>query len=191
MRSKPLPADPRSTSQAVQRLTLSRLRLRLAMQAPTSNAAPARAGTGSGPAWLDRLSALPPVGLLVLGLRRWWHRHPARTAAVLAADQAKTHLQPLARQHPVALLLGGGAAGMLLVASRPWRWALRPVLVASLLPRLLGLTLRQQPAHGSPSFWADLLHVLMTAEPTMARRPANGEWRADQHGDWRAPAPMH
>ena len=116
--------------------------------------------------WLNRMTASPGVGLLVQSLRQRWHRHPARTAVVLALAAVKTQIQPLARDHPVAFVLGAGAAGMLLAASRPWRWALRPVLLAGLLPRVLKTVLRQglnPPPASRPNPWVDVLTVLLNA----------------------------
>ena len=172
------------------------------MQAPPAVAQAGRLtdppnGASAGPDWLDRLAALPGAGVLVVGLRHWWHRHPARTAAVLAADAAKAQLQPLAREHPVAVVLVAGAVGMLLVASRPWRWALRPVLLAGLLPRLMkkAVQLAINPQHAvARSPWSDLVQALIQQAavwPPMAAPPTAARPVPARSTDDRGQSPLH
>ena len=147
---------------AADRLAQSRERLRQALHDPGASHRSAAGGRPTG-SWLNRLSGLPGAAVLLEGLRLWWARHPWRVYGLLAADAAKMLVKPLARQHPVALVLGAGALGVALRWVRPWRWLWRSgaatALLAGLLPQLLSHGVQatrrpQQPAqpaaHTSP-----------------------------------------
>ena len=148
---------------ASQRIESSRARLRAAMRPP---AAPA---IGSGPqqtSWLQRVKQLPIISLLVESFDAWWSNHPLHAAGQVAAEASSAVVRPVARRHPWALVLAAASVGALLAWSRPWRWALRPSLLAGLAPQfasrvvanlpieswmtLLGAAL-SQPAAGSAS----------------------------------------
>lgn len=145
---------------AADRLAQSRERLRLALSAPSGTPHNAANGANSRPLpdWLARLANLPAARLLLQGLRLWWGRHPLRVVGLLAFDVSKVMLQPLARQHPLALVLGAAVVGATLRWTRPWRWLLRSgvatALLAGLLPQLLRHSLQAgagQHAHQGPA----------------------------------------
>lgn len=157
----------RATLEALDRLAQSRERLRNALaesgEGPSANrqtpgtANPAGQGHAPRrghsvppgrpasvlrwPSWLGSLVATPAGSLLLELTQLWWARQPARVGVQLAGDAAALVLAPIAREHPVRLVLGAAAAGAVLVALRPWRWlgrsAITPALLMGLLPQLL------------------------------------------------------
>lgn len=132
---------------AAERLTLTRERLRQALQGAGSdkpNADP------PGVSWLDSLAAIPGAGALVAAAARWWAQHRLRSAGQAVSDAATAVVHPLAQRHPLGLVLGALMLGGLLAWGRPWRWFLTPALFAGLLPRLMSTVLelqRPKPAH--------------------------------------------
>ena len=123
------------------RLELSRERLRQALLEVSGAAGDA---TGRQPsAWLQGLAALPGAGILIEALRTWWAKHPLHLAGELGVDAARAVLQPLARSHPLALVLGALLLGGVLAWARPWRWILKPAWLAGLGLQLLHETLAQ------------------------------------------------
>lgn len=131
----------------VERLVLTRERLRLALQGaddkPPSTDAP-------GVSWLGSLADIPGAGALIAAATRWWAQHRLRLVGKAISDTAKAVVQPLAQRHPLALVLGALLLGGLLAWSRPWRWFLTPALFAGLLPRLLATLLEPQPPKPAP-----------------------------------------
>lgn len=74
-----------------------------------------------------------PATLLVGALATAWLQRPSQVpwqAAVVLADAALT---PLARRHPWMLTGAAAGVGMALGVLRPWRWLLRPAVLAGLL----------------------------------------------------------
>jgi hypothetical protein len=119
---------------AGERLAQSRLRLRQAML----GVAPTGGGTPRKPAaWWGDLKAAPGAELLIALAQGWWSRHPLRAVAHLVMTVGAGSLQPLARRHPLPLVLGAAVVGGLLVWSRPWRRISGAALLAGLLPQLL------------------------------------------------------
>lgn len=155
---------------AADRLTQSRERLRHALHDPAGAARAGAAGGQPASDWLKRLAGLPGAAVLLDGLHLWWARHPWRVYILLAEDAAKILVKPLARQHPVALLLGAAVLGVALVRSagllgvalrwvRPLRWLWRSgaatALLAGLLPQLMShgahATQQRRPAAQPPA----------------------------------------
>lgn len=131
-----------------ERLALSRERLRLALQGAGGNPP---STDSPGVSWLGSLAAIPGAGALIAAATRWWAQHRLRIVGKAVSDTAKAVVQPLARRHPLALVLGALLVGGLLVWTRPWRWFLTPALFAGLLPRLLSALLEpQQPEPRQP-----------------------------------------
>lgn len=126
---------------AVERIEMSRSRLRLAMCPPP----PVAAHDGQAPTWTQRLKELPVVALVRESLDAWWSSHPMRAAGEVAAQASGAVIRPVARRHPIALVLAAGIVGALLVWSRPWRWALRPALWAGLAPQLASRVMAKLP----------------------------------------------
>lgn len=118
------------TLTASERLAASRERLRVGLQAKGRSADEPPA-SGATPAWLAPLMANPAVALAVHAARAWWSDHPLHALGQGAAAAADAALQPVARRHPIALVLGAGLLGVLLVWSRPWRWLPSPALLAT------------------------------------------------------------
>ena len=157
---------------AIERLALSRERLRTTMmpapQKSTSHAA--SGGTGSfASALTDRLKDLPGADMLLDAVRTWWARHPLRTASLVAADASRKFAAPLAERHPLALILGAVVIGALLALSRPWRWALRPAIFAGLVPAIAARILRQLPLESWLRMFASV--SARTARDTVSAEP--------------------
>jgi hypothetical protein len=100
--------------------------------------------SGAGAPWWNSLLSLPGAEVLLEALRIWWPQHPMRSAALLVGHSALALVRPVARNHPLGLVLAAFLAGAVLTWSRPWRWALKPVLLAGLLPQLLMSILARQ-----------------------------------------------
>ncbi len=100
--------------------------------------------------WWNEVKALPGAGVLIDAAQGWWARHPLRTTAVLLAHAALAAARPIARRHPLSAVLAAFLFGGLLVWSRPWRWALKPALLAGLLPQILSAWLTPAPREPIP-----------------------------------------
>ena len=94
---------------------------------------------------LDRLKALPAVNILIEAIEDWWSQHPLRTASHVAAEATRRLATPIAEKHPLALVAAAAGLGALLVLTRPWRWILRPALLAGLVPALAARAVRELP----------------------------------------------
>lgn len=125
--------------EAADALEQSRRRLRSALMPPPRTAA--TGGRGPSPAWLlpllTRLKAVPLAAVAVEALAGWWATHPLRAGAELGLGAARTIALPIARRNPVGLVLGSIVFGAAVVWSRPWRWLIRPALLAGLLPQIV------------------------------------------------------
>lgn len=122
---------PGSGTQAAERLTTSRARIARALRgghgendeddeigAPSR---PRRSSSGSRSLTTMLLDELSNGGL----------QNPVRSATKLGIAATRAGLEPLARNHPWAMVGAAAVAGMLLVSSNPWRVLLRPALLAS------------------------------------------------------------
>ena len=135
---------------AIERLALSRERLRSTMMpAPPKSSLPPsgmESGGGSFTANLaERLKELPGAAMVIDAVQTWWSQHPLRTTTLVAGEAARKFAAPIAERNPVALMLGAVAVGALVAWSRPWRWILRPALFAGLLPAVASRFMRQLP----------------------------------------------
>lgn len=140
---------------AVARLERSREALRAALRMSEAEETADRDATPTG---LSRtLQAVPVVGALVDSIKSWWRQHPARVGTTLAGSAAKSVLQPVAERHPVALVVGAAAVGASIVAVKPWRWGIRPAVLAGLLPSLAASAIGRIPAET----WASILASLI------------------------------
>ena len=158
------------TLTAVERLNLSRARLRQAMTRPES-----KAGDGStsgnramGQGILDVLKiAVPSAGLVIDAIEQWWAGHPLQASGSLVEGVVDELLRPWAKRHPLTLVAGAVAAGALLVWSRPWRWALKPHLLNTWGPAVLSSAI----ASSAVQSW--LLGVLAktSMQPAQATTP--------------------
>jgi hypothetical protein len=146
---------------ALRRLAASREQIRLALVLDMAAESPPPAPpSDAGAALLQDLLRLPGVAVVAEALHSWWAGHPLRLAVQAGGVVAQAALKPLARRHPWALVLGAFVGGALLARSRPWRWALRPALLAGLLPQLLVTAATRLPLDS----WLGMLSA-MTAPP--------------------------
>ena len=128
------------------RLTKSRELLRREMlqrSAPRRHAA--ADASALHPSLHERLKSVPVVGVLFEALASWWANHPLNAVSTVAVGAARTALEPLAQRNPLALVLLAAVIGGALVASRPWRWLLKPALFAGLVPQLVSKLMAQVP----------------------------------------------
>ena len=135
---------------AVERLALSRERLRLAMTQATGRTDTAT-GANTHVAGLLGLikTALPNASLLIDALSQWWTHYAAQGAGQTAAGVADNILKPLAKRYPLLVVVGAVAVGGLLAWSRPWRWVFKPPLLAVWGPALVSSAL----ASGNLQAW--------------------------------------
>jgi hypothetical protein len=148
-----LNALPSEASSPVERLALSRERLRQAMQQQKN--AGGRRGTGSSAApngmgkagrrWRRSLASIPGVSIVLEALESWWAHHPMRLASMVGSEAARTLIQPMAKRHPLALVAGAMVLGAAVVWAKPWRWGLKPALFTGLLSQLASKALAQVP----------------------------------------------
>ena len=146
-----------STMTAAQRIELSRARLRAAM---SPRAAPTGRTDDGQASWMQRLRRLPVIALVLESLDAWWTNHPLHAAGQVAGQASSAVVRPVAQRHPWALVLTAGAVGALLMWSRPWRWALRPALLAGLAPQFASRVVANLPIES----WMTLLSASM-AQP--------------------------
>ena len=101
---------------AVERLELSRARLRRALLPP-----PGSAEAAGRRQWLGGFAELPFVGIVIDALQEWWSHHALRPAVQVLAEASRAAAAPLAQHHPFALVVSAVTAGAALAWSRPWR----------------------------------------------------------------------
>ena len=141
--------DPHEPT-AAERLEASRARLRTALMAiahpPPKPSLLGDMKIGSfGQQLLDRVKALPGAALVLESIQHWWAEHPLHAAGSLAEEASRRYVSPIARKNPVAVIVGGAVFGALLVASKPWRWLLRPALFFGLVPQIAAQALKRLP----------------------------------------------
>lgn len=136
-------AAPASARLVLQRLAHSRVRL---LEALRPSGAAAGASREPRPASLPSSSG---AALLLELAQAWWSEQPWPAALGAAALAARTLLRPLARQHPVMLVLGAGLAGVALVRLRPAIGLRLPGLWAGVVPPLVRAALARWPG-GAP-----------------------------------------
>ena len=147
---------------ATLRLETSRARLREALAPPQPPPRPQR-DTDSA-SLLQRLKALPAARLVIDGVSGWWSNHPLRAWVMLGAGASNAAVSPLAQRSPIALVLATGVLGAALAWSRPWRWALKPVLFAGLVPQLAARVAAALPIES----WIALLASVPPRRPVQA-----------------------
>lgn len=133
---------------AIERLALSRERLRSTMLPPPRKAHASALAGGVGnvtSSLVERLRELPGATPVLEALETWWQQHPLRTASLVAADAARKFAAPLAERNPVGLVVAAVVVGALLALSKPWRWLLRPAIFAGLVPAIATRVMRQMP----------------------------------------------
>jgi hypothetical protein len=119
---------------------------------------------------LDRLKTLPGVAIALDVLEHWWAEHPLHAAGSLAEQAARRYVGPFAKKNPLAIVVGGVVFGALLAYSKPWRWLLRPALLAGLMPQLASQALKRLPL----DTWLQMVSSL-TGKRTAAKAPATAQ----------------
>lgn len=118
---------------AVERVEASRARLRMAMLPPP----PVEKVAGARVSMMDRLLQIPVVGAVIESVQAWWSIHPLRPMSKVASEATTAAVTPIARYHPLLLMLASAGAGALIFWTRPWRWIFRTALFSGLVPQLL------------------------------------------------------
>lgn len=141
--------DPDELPGAEERLEESRERLREWMQQSRGRGSRRRSEVprvaGAQPTLMDRLRSAPVVGPVVDGVGSWWSSHPMQPVASLAHGMVRDRVSPVVSRHPAAVVAAAFVAGLLLVRLRPWRWLLRPAVVAGLSTRLISRAVAAMP----------------------------------------------
>ncbi len=141
-------SEPAPELSALERLEASRARLRGALLeiAHPTPPAPGERAAGDFKAKLLRMARdIPGVSIISESVESWWAQHPLHTAGIVAMEASKEVIAPLARRNPFMLLVGATVVGALLIASRPWRWLIRPALFIGLVPQLTSHLIRRVP----------------------------------------------
>ena len=153
---------------AVERIKLSRARLRAAMLPPPAVTA-GQAARANRLAWLDWLKDQPAIGILIDTLQSWWLRHPLRAAVHVASEAGNAVARPIAQHNPLTLVVVAGVVGAVLAWSRPWRWAIKPALFAGLLPQLVSRVVANLPLES----WLAVFGSSVSSPPTHTEPPRN------------------
>ena len=88
---------------------------------------------------------MPGAALVLESIQHWWAEHPLHAAGAIAEEASRRYVAPIARKNPVAVVIGGAVFGALFVASKPWRWLLRPALFVGLVPQIAAHALKRMP----------------------------------------------
>ena len=160
--SLPMPTQVHSAgvsmveSTALARLTLSRDRLRREMLKRSTPKRLTADGSTVHSSLQDRLKSVPLVGVLFEALASWWSNHPLNAVSTVAVGAARTAIEPMAQRNPLALVLLALVMGGALVATRPWRWLLKPALFAGLVPQLVSKMMSHVPLESWMGFASNL-----------------------------------
>ncbi len=123
---------------AVERLALSREKLRTEMVRIAGKPNPGAGENNHVTGLLGLLKAkLPNASLLIDALSQWWTHYTTQGHGQTAAGVAEDILKPLAKRHPLALVLSALALGGLVVWARPWRWAFKAPMLATWGPAMV------------------------------------------------------
>ena len=164
---------------AAERLEASRARLRTALMKiahpPPKPSLLGDLGIGSfGSQILERLKSLPGAALVLESIQHWWAEHPLHAAGAIAEEASRRYVAPIARKNPAAVVIGSVVFGALFVASKPWRWLLRPALFVGLVPQIAAHALKRMPLDS----WLQMLSAVSgkraasNAEPRHPAAPA-------------------
>ena len=169
------------TDTLVARLQLSRAHLREVMHKHGAPRSPATATGDHGRiwGWMNQLKTQPAAGVVLDTLGNWWSQHPLRVIGLVAMEAARMTARPIGQRHPFALVAAAFVRGGLFVWTRPWRWILKPALLASLLPQLIRRTI----AHTSSRSWLAMLSAL-----TQKPRASSSQTFNDRAASRRPPA---
>jgi hypothetical protein len=158
-------ASPSTPSAALQRLALSRERLRAALREANGDLPDGRAHPPSP--LMNLLLSIPGARIVIDAVRNWWAGHPMHFAGIVASQAAHSVVRPMARRNPYTLMALAMVAGGLVFWFKPWRGLLKPALLAGLLPQLISRAV----AHVPMESWLSAL--LAMANP--GHRPAHDD----------------
>lgn len=135
---------------AAQRLAESRERMRLYMLRGEGRHEARRRrdmahAKGEPSRLIDKLRAMPGVGVLIDAIEAWWSNHPLRPMVTAAEDVVRETAAPLARRHPILLVTGAFAAGVVLVRYKPWRLLGKTALFAGFFSQITTHLITQMP----------------------------------------------
>jgi len=166
---------------ALQRIGASRIQLRQQLlQLPRSE----DAAGASAPLRLPRqlrllwrglrrqLRGSPLAGLALLAVQNWWQHHPWRSTGELVVRELNTSLLPVVRRHPLAAAAVAGGLGLMLVKTRPWRWALVRRQARPLPGRVLNWVFRQLSQAPAQALLSSLMMLLAGRMAPPAAPPA-------------------
>lgn len=134
---------------ALDKLQVSRERMRLAMLPPPAPEPPAPRLPGDPWAqpreWVHRLREFRYVNEVVSFVETWWATHPMRPVLHVAEEAGNAVARPVAQRSPLTLVLGAAAVGAGLAWVRPWRLLFRSALFAGLVPQLASRLVSRLP----------------------------------------------
>lgn len=186
-------SDEQDAPSAAQRLADSRERLRQRMlrgdgrhEARRRNAA--AEADGQEPSVVDKLRAMPVIGVIVDAAQAWWSHHPLNSISQIAEGSMRDTVGPLARRHPIAIVAAAFVAGGLLAWLRPWR-LLKPALFAGLASQLASRVIAQVPFESMLASFASFAHSRVPRDDDApADRPENEAPSATHTAGSSAPA---
>jgi len=168
-------ADSASTPQRAQaalpatdRLSINRERIRRFLHGPEPGKSDSPDAPDAPRRWLDALRDHPIAGTIVDTVCDWWIHHPLSGVTRMAGSAARSAVQPLADRYPLALVGAALVTGAVLVWTRPWRWILRPALLAGIATKLAARALSRMPA-------ASMIDVLTAVLAQKADKPRERE----------------
>jgi hypothetical protein len=133
------PPDPLLPSPA-QRLEQSRERMRQCLTPPDDTKQEASLG--------QAFRQHPLLSSIIVALEGWWESHPWRPATFVAGGLVREALVPLARKHPIGLVVAAMMLGGSLVWFRPARGLVKGLLIKGMVSQSL-MGLMQQPFIGN------------------------------------------
>ncbi len=163
---------------ATERLAASRARLRSALMDiahPPPRPSPFDGLSGLKAQIMTRIRAMPGADFVIETLEDWWTQHPLHAVGLVAEEVSRSFLLPVARTNPFALMIGSLLVGVVLVASRPWKWLLKPALFIGLVPQLAAHALQRMPVES----WMDMLSSILPAKRAAAKGSASPEQASD------------
>jgi len=176
---------------ALERLAESRERLRLYMvhgdarhEARRRNAA--AQAQGESPSPLDKLRAMPVIGVLMDALSAWWANHPLQPAASVAEGVVREAAAPLARRHPLMVVTGAFVVGAAITWLRPWRLLGKTAVFAGLFSQVVSRTVMHMP-------WESMLGAMSSfahAGVDDTAPPDGGTSAPEEPAANQTPAPM-
>lgn len=140
---------------ALQRLQASREVIRHAMVPPRRAAL--EVGGVRAPGWVTSLTTLPVVGVVAESVLGWWSQHPFRPLTQVITEASGVAIKPVAEESPILLVAGAAVAGVIVAWLRPWRWMLRSVVFAGLVPQLASRIASKLPIDAWVAMASELL----------------------------------